>query len=349
MDNLYYQEFRDIDINDPFFDSLKQTYTEFSFWFARKANEKAYVLYADSRIVGFMYLKVEQGPIHDIHPQISTKLALKIGTFKFENIGTRRGQRFLKKAIDNALFSNVDTIYVTMFEEQKKLMGMIQRYGFQIHGRKNTANGTEVVLTKFMNSSTGSSIQTYPFISLSNKQYLMLSIYPEHHTKLFPDSILKNENEDIVQDVSHTNSIHKIYMTKMDAVNRLNPGDLILIYRTTDNLGPAEYRSVVTSLCVFQSIRHIDTFESYDEYYDYCSSYSVFTDEELLDIWNTRKYPFIIKFMYNAALTKRLTKAQLVANVGLSRGDYWGYRRLTLEQIRTVIYLGGVNESLIVN
>ena len=41
----------------------------------------------------------------------------------------------------------------------------------------------------------------------------VLSINPEYHTKLFPDSILKTEQKyNSIQDVSDTNSIYKIYM-----------------------------------------------------------------------------------------------------------------------------------------
>lgn len=39
------KKFKDVDINDSFFDSLKASYDEFSDWFARKANENAYVSY----------------------------------------------------------------------------------------------------------------------------------------------------------------------------------------------------------------------------------------------------------------------------------------------------------------
>ena len=45
MDNLIYSKFSEIDLNDPFFDSLKDDYKEFSDWFKRKANDYAYVLY----------------------------------------------------------------------------------------------------------------------------------------------------------------------------------------------------------------------------------------------------------------------------------------------------------------
>ena len=36
---------------------------------------------------------------------------------------------------------------------------------------------------------------------------------------------------------------------------QMNRGDLIVIYRTSDKLGPADYRSVVTSVCVVEEVK----------------------------------------------------------------------------------------------
>ena len=49
MDNLKYLRFSEINLSDPFFDSLKQDYEEFPSWFLRKANERAYVFVFGTR------------------------------------------------------------------------------------------------------------------------------------------------------------------------------------------------------------------------------------------------------------------------------------------------------------
>ncbi|GAB4188712.1 MAG: hypothetical protein OHK0022_00750 [Roseiflexaceae bacterium] len=52
--------FSDIDINDPFFDSLKESYTEFENWFNRKAQERAHIMVdGHGSIIAFLYLKRE--------------------------------------------------------------------------------------------------------------------------------------------------------------------------------------------------------------------------------------------------------------------------------------------------
>jgi hypothetical protein len=63
-------KFKDVDLEDKFFDSLKAQYAEFSAWFNRKANEPVYVVDDDAGGVrGFLYIKVETGEITDVqHP-----------------------------------------------------------------------------------------------------------------------------------------------------------------------------------------------------------------------------------------------------------------------------------------
>ena len=86
MENLQYKCFAEIDLNDPFFDSLKASYREFSDWFQRKAGEYAYVFYGDNDLIdGFLYLKSEPQNIDDCSPPLFTNVPrgwLKVGTLK---------------------------------------------------------------------------------------------------------------------------------------------------------------------------------------------------------------------------------------------------------------------------
>jgi hypothetical protein len=73
MENLEYKFFSDINLNDSFFNSLKEDYKEFSDWFIKKQStqDAAYVLYNPmGTIEGFMYLKYEQEPITDVNPPL---------------------------------------------------------------------------------------------------------------------------------------------------------------------------------------------------------------------------------------------------------------------------------------
>ncbi len=294
MENLFYQKFSQINLNDPFFSTLKADYGEFSTWFAKKANEgeSAYVLYNQQQsIEGFMYLKIEKGIVTDTNPPLRDATHLKIGTFKFDSAGTRRGERFIKKVFDHAIEYKVDDIYVTIFDKHEYLITLLQRYGFDIIAKKQTLNGIENVLFRDMATVTGEIIRDYPkFETRGNNKYLM-SIYPDYHTRMLPDSILNNESHDLIQDVSHTNSIHKIYLCAMEGTANFRPGDIIVTYRTSDRQGPARYRSVITSVCVVEEYRNIGEFSTLASFLQYAGSYSVFSVDELTRFYRSKRYP----------------------------------------------------------
>ncbi|HMO52371.1 MAG TPA: N-acetyltransferase [Kiritimatiellia bacterium] len=348
--DLSYVKFSEINLSDTFFDSLKVDYAEFEQWFKKKAADRAYVLKKDDgSIDGFLYVKIETGSIDDVTPPLPPCERIKIGTLKINPHGTRLGERFIKKAFDHAIMRGVPEIYVTVFEKHEALVSLFMRYGFRKAATKTTHNGTELVLLKKMNDLGISSVDRYPLVKTGGQSIYLLSLYPKWHTRLLPDSILKNEDASIVQDVSHTNSIHKVYLAAMKGMENLQPGDVLLIYRTSDNEGPAHYRSVATSICVVEEYRNINSFSSRDEFIRYCAPYSVFSESELNEFWTRKKYPHVIRFTYNLALPKRVTRGKMIEDMGFNADDYWGFMKLSAPQFQAVIKAGGLNESLIVN
>lgn len=97
-ENFMRKPFKEIDLNDEFFDSLKKDYKEFTNWFNTKAieNDSAFIQLVNNNLSGFLYLKEETGPITDVSPKINCTKAIKIGTFKINSRGTRLGERFIK-------------------------------------------------------------------------------------------------------------------------------------------------------------------------------------------------------------------------------------------------------------
>lgn len=333
-----YESFKDINLNDPFFDSLKTDYTKFEGWFNGKSekNEKAYIQTINGKIEGFLYLKIEEEPITDVEPIINYDRVVKIGTMKIDAHGTRLGERFIKKALDFAIKNNIKNIYVTVFSKHEGLIKLYEKYGFKKYGKKKTSDGCELVLLKDLSEKNSDCRKNYPIIDKNSDAYL-LSIYPKYHTRLFPDSRLNTESIDIVEDVSHTNSIEKIYICRMKGVNRLKKGDNILIYRSTDIEGQAEYRSVATSVCVVDEVRSNRSFASFEDYKRYCKNYSIFTDSELKNLYDSRYEFFTIKITYNIALTKRMTRHDLINKIGLDRDAYPGFLQISNQQLEHVI------------
>ena len=192
------------------------------------------------------------------------------------------------------------------------------------------------------------SYHNYPLVKLNNRNFL-LSIYPTWHTRLFPESKLKNEDGSLIKDISHTNSIEKVYLTGMKSTFNLRAGDNLLIYRTSDGKGPARYRSVATSVCVVLSTKDINEFESYNDFKKYCGPYSVFDEDELMLLYNKKNYPNIIRFTYNFPLEKRIVRDDIMTITGYTDADYWGFLPLSDLHFKQIITEGGVNEGYIID
>jgi len=194
-----------LNINDKFFDSLRDDYkgAKFNDWLTRKSNEKAYVFRSKNSLQGFLYLKTEDENENYSHftPVFNPAKRLKIGTFKIVQSGLRLGERFLKIIFDNALKRNVDEVYVTLFynkrDEVKYLKIMMEQWGF-INKAKNNLTG-EIVLVKDMQKYNilRDPKFNYPLIA-NNHRNMFLPIVSQYHTKLFPDLYLKNEKMKIL-------------------------------------------------------------------------------------------------------------------------------------------------------
>lgn len=348
MSELRYEPISAITVSDPFFDSLRADYPGFDQWFARKTSESAYVFRGHhGSIDGFLYLKREDGPVLDVSPQLPPAKRLKVGTFKVNPHGTRLGERLLKKVFDHATEQDVEEIYVTVFSKHAKLIEIFARYGFTKIAEKTGHGGTEDVMLRSLRHRAGDVVLDYPLIDLASRKFI-LSIYPEWHTRLLPDSKLYTEAPDVVKDVSHTNSIHKVYLAGMRGLETLQRGDLLVIYRTGDKTAPARYRSVVTSICAVEELRNINSFATVNALIDYCEPYSVFSEEELRRFWSNRKYPHLIRFTYNAALKKRLTRGELLDRGVIDESAYVGFTPLSDEGFNTIIEYGGISAGLIV-
>lgn len=344
--------FGNININDTFFDSFKRDYNGFEKWFIRKADETAYVCQDNGEIRAFLYLKAENEKENytDIEPIFKPKKRLKIGTLKVTLNGYRIGERFIKIIIDNALKLKVDEIYVTIFEntiEQKRLVRLIEEYGFYKHGTKTSSSGVENVYVKDMSPTIDKNDykKSYPFMD-ANRSVFIVPIYPQYHTSLLPDSILTNENPDTFEEQeSYRNAISKVYICRSFERN-IKPGDIIVFYRTG-----GYYKSVVTTLGIVENV--CTSITTSDEFINQCRSRSVFTNEELLEQWNYNRYnrPFVVKFLYAYSFPKLLNLKSLIElgiinDVGSAPR---GFTKITREQFMKVIEETHTNENIIIS
>ncbi len=310
------QYFGEIDLKDLFFDSFREDYNGFDDWFNRKSDEISYVCFQDNQLSAFLFLKVEDETENysDILPVFSKRKRLKIGTFKVTSNGYKIGERFLKIIFDNAFKQKVEEIYVTIFDkrsEQKRLISLLEDWGFELYGTKVTKNGTENVYTKEFTRDNivinhDNPKLTFPYLSRESNIYIV-PVYPDYHTELFPDSILRTESpKDFVENEPHRNALSKVYISR--SVERdLKSGDLIVFYRTG-----GYHAGVVTTVGVVESV--ITGIKDEKDFVSLCRKRSVFSNDELKKHWNYNpnkkpehliNRPFIVNFLYSYSFPKR--------------------------------------------
>lgn len=346
------EHFGNLDLADDFFASFKDDYPGFESWCNHKADETVYVCRSEGKPIALLYLKVENigEDYSDIDPPMSKKKRLKIGTFKVALNGFRLGERFLKIVFDNAIRFNVDEIYVTIFNkriEQQRLINLFEEYGFHHHGSKRGPGGSELVYVRPFNKAADRSSPklTYPFFSTGGRIFIV-PIYPEYHTELFPDSILRTESPtDFVENEPHRNAISKVYISRSIEKN-LYSGDVIIFYRTG-----GYHKSVVTTIGVVESV--IKNIASETDFIRLCRKRSVFTDEDLSKHWNYKKNdrPFIVNFLYTYSFPKRINMKRLI-EVGVIRSVEnapRGFTEINIKNLKDILRECQADESIAVD
>ena len=349
--SLEKMKFSDIELSDSFFDSLKEDYQGFDEWFQKKSdiNDELYVTKNNDTLTGVLYLKIEDEEHLDIIPTLPKKKRLKIGTLKIDSHGTNLGQYYINTILHEALYQKFEEVYITIFPKHEGLIKLVERYGFIYHGTKDSTSGVENVYIKILSKNYNNIFLDYPRFKTSNNIYL-LGIMPKFHTRLFVDSILKTENpEELLQDISHMNSIHKVYICAMKGVPSLKQGDILVIYRTAEPGKEAFFNSVATSICVVGEYKNMYSYPNVNDMVRDIERYSVFDANELRDFYQHGRYPHIIKMLYNVPLRKRITMQKLMDDCGLAHSEYWGFRKLTEKQLDNILRLGEVDENFIIN
>ena len=348
--------FGNLDLSDDFFASFKEDYPGYEKWFNKKAEETVYVCLSEGKPIALLFLKVEDKneDYSDIDPLLPPKRHLKIGSFKVTLNGFRLGERFLKIVFDNALRLKIDEVYVTIFNkrmEQQRLISLLEEYGFYHHGIKKGPGGNELVYVRSCERSVNRSTPklTFPFFSTEGRVFIV-PIYPEYHTELFPDSILRTESPtDFVENEPYRNAISKVYISR--SIERdLHSGDVIVFYRTADNW-PAYHHSVVTTIGVVESVT--DNISSQADFIRLCRKRSVFSDAQLSAHWNrsTRNRPFIVDFLYVYSLPKRINLQKLIEMgvIASIKDAPRGFTQISIKNLKDILKESQADENLAVD
>jgi hypothetical protein len=347
--NVLKTKFGRINLDDNFFTSLKEDYDDFQKWFIKKYDEEAYITINANKglLLSFLYLKVEEKDENykDINPIFPPKKRLKVGTFKVINNGFRIGERFMKIIFDNALANKVEEIYVTIFnqrEEQRRLIDLLEQWGFILWGKKNEEF---VYVRDFSKRIDFDNLRhTYPYIS-KQKNCFIVPIYPEYHTELLPDSILNNESpEEFIEDFPHRNAVSKVYISRA-LESHPTEGDLLIFYRTG-----GYHKSVITTIGIVEEIRY--DFVDEEDFVMYCRKSSIFPEDQLRKMWqHVTSKPFAVRFLYVYSFPHRINMSKLIELkiLGGVNDPPRGFRKITKEQLDTILKETKSDESFIIN
>lgn len=139
-----------IDINDKFFDSLKEDYADFTKWFLRKSkeNKAAYITYNNGNITSFCMYKLEdeKEKYLSFSKPFLPKKRLKISTLKVSDRGKGIAKTYLKIIINKAKEYKCEEIYITLFDKHKQLIKLLKDFGFMYYTFKYTTRSNGEVV-----------------------------------------------------------------------------------------------------------------------------------------------------------------------------------------------------------
>lgn len=295
---------RNLDIDDPFFNSLKEEYGEsdFSRWVKKISIEgrKCWVYHENNPIKALLILKEENEPIDTTSP-IPAEKRLKIATMKVDMPGFKLGELLLKLAFQYCISNQIIEIYLTHFrKEDDALVNLIKNYGFESVGflRKNNE---EVFLKKLIPIE-----KDLPQVKMSKKYYpsfkdsqnirkFLVPIIPKYHERLFPDYKKRQMRLIEYSEINIPgNAIQKAYLSHSN-IKKISTGDILLFYRSQD-------QKAITSLGVVdQEPVHTDDL---DLILRSVGKRSVYSYKELEE-W-TQKPVYVILFRHHLNLPNPL-------------------------------------------
>lgn len=305
------KHFSEIDLNDPFFDSLKKDYpgnsnsTSFAQWFQKKAHEnKTALVFEDDQGIGaFICIKPSEneeirlmdGRILPPHERV------KISTVKIDE--RYRNQRIGEGALGLTLWEwrdlRIQEIYLTVFEKHTSLIRLLEKYGFSFVGKN--LNNERVYIKDRRRIDFSDPCKAFPFINGNLKYAGCIAVDMEYHDTMFASSELANTLQERV-DISVANGLKKVYIGSPIHL-AFQVGDPVFIYRKyTGTHGSRGYKSCITSFCIVTRIEQVKINGQfridYSRFLELVGNKSVFSEHELKEKYSTMRNLTLIELLY---------------------------------------------------
>ena len=324
----------EINKNQPFFESLRQSYDGFDKWFQKCAEDKRKcwcIEDGDSNVVAICIYKHEQDARLTDNGEIIHGRILKLCTFKVDPTarGKKLGERLLYIAFDYCVKNDFDWVYLHTFgEEQKTLVGLCTDYGFSCLG-KYKQDDVYIKPMKLKDddcNSLESLIKYYPYFRDNESvQKFIIPIQPQFHEDLFPDfSDMKGTlfEKDQSLYTCQGNTIKKAYLCH-SRIRTIRKGDIILFYRSKD-------RKSIQCMGIVEDVRFS---ENIDEVFPAIAKRTVYKYADIQNI--LKKRTLVILFRYKA-LDKEVSN-QSIVDAGV-KGYIQSIRQISNEQYSALIH-----------
>lgn len=304
-----WRKFKDVDILDPFFDFLKNDYKEFPEWYAKKSSigEKTLIFEDEEGVGAFLYLKKENEPLELVDKVFPAKERIKIGTLRLAERyrGLRLGEGALGVALWKWQEQKVEEIYVTVFEKHEELINLFNRFGFLRLGKNY--RGECVYLKSRGNIDYSDPYKSFPFIRPDFQKAGLVPIFELFHDRLFPYSELKGNKAEIEEETAG-NGITKVYIGTPYSMMHYNVGEPVVIYRIYAGTVGKQYKSAATSFCTITKMEIVKSNDrlnmNLDDFIKMAGNKTIFTPDELIEIFNSNKNVVIIEMIYNGFFGK---------------------------------------------
>lgn len=303
-------KFGNCDLNDSFFDTLKEDYKEFPIWFSEKCKEeKEALVFEDEQGIGaFVYLKSENETIELIDKLLPAIPRIKIGTLRLAE--RYRGQRLGEGALGVALWrwqeEKCDEIYVTIYEKHYVLISLFERFGFNYIGMNQ--RGERIYLKSRKCLDYSNPYKAFPFIKPDFEKAGIIPVEDRFHDTLFPYSELYRGTGEI-EEISAANGVTKVFVGAPTSNMHHKVGEPVIIYRKyTGNERPVGFRSVATSFCTIVSMTIVKSLNrplmSVDAFVKLAGSKTIFDDEALRRIYVGKSNLVLLELLYNGYFGK---------------------------------------------
>jgi hypothetical protein len=228
------------ELNDDFFNSLRESYNGFNDWFLKCAreNRRCYLLRIENKISAILIFHREKVADHTL-PDV-TDDAMKMCTFKVAEtvFGYRLGELFLNKMFELCIKAKINHLYLTVFPHHLQLIDLLGKYGFVGYEFKNRQGLDELRMIKSLIKDaycgTPQSISSHPFYFDNNGfNKFVVPIDPKFYDKLFKDGSFRTKT--LFDDTEHGlneiegNTISKAYLCKSKRLS-MKAGDILFFY-----------------------------------------------------------------------------------------------------------------------